>query len=267
MDFGAIIALIVGFGTILLGNTIEGGRVLQLMQPAAFFIVIGGTIGATMLGSSLPDFRNAILAIRSVFRRSPHDPKKDIESLIEYAQLARRDGIIALENAAMGVKDTFMNKALMLAVDGADTKRMRDNLELLLNNEEEARAKSARVWEQAGGYSPTIGIIGAVLGLIQVMQHLADVAEVGRGISVAFVATIYGVGFANLFCLPIAARLRANTKAELHRLEMILEGALAIQEGQNPSIIRERLESFVTNPQTRDEPPRNSLLPPAPERA
>ncbi len=245
MDLGAILALIVGIGTILLGNALEGGSPLALVQPAAFFIVIGGTLGATMLGSSFSDFVDALRALRIVFAKPDFELEKDIEQLTEYALMARRDGIIVLESAALASTDPFMGRALLLAVDGADERRMRDNLEVLLYNAEEERAKSARIWEQAGGYSPTIGIIGAVLGLIQVMQNLANVAEVGRGISVAFVATVYGVAFANLFCLPIAAKLRARAKDEMRRLEMIFEGALAIQEGQNPLLVREKLENFV----------------------
>ena len=260
MDFGAIIALVIGVGTILIGNFIEGGSPLELVQLAALFIVFGGTFGATMLGSTTADFLAALRAVRLVFTKPKTSLRDDIDELTQYAQVARRDGIIALEDAAAATKNAFMGRALLLAVDGADEKRMRDNLEVLLMNEEEARAKSARVWEQAGGYAPTIGIIGAVLGLIHTMGNIAEVSQVTAGIGVAFVSTVYGVALANLFCLPIAARLRALARDDMRRLQMIFEGALAIQEGQNPLLIREKLENFLVY---RPEP--EEAVPSAPD--
>jgi chemotaxis protein MotA len=244
LDVGSILGIVVASSAILLGNALEGGHLSALVQPTAFLIVFGGTLGATMLGFPLPVFLRAVRALREVFSEAQRDEKALIEELVEYAQKARREGIIALEAPLETASDPFLKKALMLAVDGADSKTMRDNLELLINHYEEDKEQLYKVWESAGGYAPTIGIIGAVMGLIHVMQSLADVSAVGKGIAVAFVATIYGVALANLLLLPVAFKLKLKLKAETKLLEMMTEGALAIQEGMNPSLIREKLASF-----------------------
>jgi chemotaxis protein MotA len=244
LDVGSFLGIGVGLSAILLGNALEGGHLSALVQPTAFLIVAGGTLGATMLGFPLPVFLRAVRALRDVFSDDTRDGRALIEEMVDYAQKARREGIIALEGPLEEASDPFLRKALMLAVDGADSKTMRDNLELLINHYEEDKEQLYKVWESAGGYAPTIGIIGAVLGLIHVMQSLADVSMVGKGIAVAFVATIYGVALANLLLLPVAFKLKLKLKAETKLLEMMTEGALAIQEGMNPSLIREKLTSF-----------------------
>ncbi|HEY6880032.1 MAG TPA: flagellar motor protein [Polyangiales bacterium] len=254
VDVGSILGVAIGTSAILLGNLLEGGHLAALLQPTALLIVVGGTVGATMLGFPLPVFARAVRALRDVFSQQPHqDNRALIEEIVEYAQKARRDGIIALEQPLEQAQEPFLKKALLLAVDGADSKTMRDNLELIIEHYEDDKEQLAKVWESAGGYAPTIGIIGAVLGLIHVMQSLSDVSAVGKGIAVAFVATIYGVSMANLLLLPVAAKLKLKLREEIKRLELMMEGALAIQEGMNPSLIREKLSSFSVEERSKSE--------------
>jgi chemotaxis protein MotA len=244
MDVGSVLGIVVGLTAILVGNALEGGHLSALVQPTAFLIVVGGTVGATLLGFPLSVFVKAVKALRDVFSDQKRDTRRIIDEIVELGQKARRDGIIALERPLENASEPFLRKALLMAVDGADSKTMRDNLELIISHFEEDKEKLAKVWESAGGYAPTIGIIGAVMGLIHVMQNLSDMAAVGKGIAVAFVATIYGVSLANLLLLPVAYKLKLKLKAETKLLEMIMEGALAIQEGMNPSLIREKLQGF-----------------------
>jgi chemotaxis protein MotA len=251
MDLASVIGLAIGLIAIVGGNALEGGHVGALIQPTAFLIVFGGTIGATMLGFPMPTFVAACKAFKVVFMNKKTDPAKLVEEISEYAQRARRDGIIALEQVVANASHPFLTKALTMAVDGADSKSMRENLDLIIQHYEEEGDKPAKVWEAAGGYAPTIGIIGAVMGLIHVMQNLSDVGAVGRGIAVAFVATIYGVGMANLIFLPASAKLKLKHRQDVILMELMLEGSLAIQEGQNPNLIKEKLQAFVAH---KDEP-------------
>ncbi|HEX5657103.1 MAG TPA: flagellar motor protein [Polyangiales bacterium] len=254
VDIASILGIAIGLSAILLGNMLEGGHIAALFQPTALLIVVGGTVGATLLGFPLPVFVRAIRALRDVFSSGPQqDNHALIEEIVDYAQKARREGIIALEKPLEESNEPYLKKALLLAVDGADSKSMRDNLELIIEHYEDDKEQLARVWEAAGGYAPTIGIIGAVLGLIHVMQSLADVNAVGKGIAVAFVATIYGVSFANLLLLPVAAKLKHKLREETKRLELMMEGALAIQEGMNPSLIREKLSSFYQEERKKND--------------
>jgi chemotaxis protein MotA len=244
MDLGSLLGILIGVGMILGGNLIEGGKLGQIAQPTAAMIVIGGTVGATMIQYPLKTFLRAMASIRSVFQEPPNHAAKIIEEIVGYATTARKDGIVALENVAGNASDPFLARALMMAVDGADSAAMRDGLEAAIGQMEEQGEDVAKVFETAGGYSPTIGIIGAVLGLIQVMSHLSDIAKVGEGIATAFVATIYGVSFANLLCLPVGGKLKLRTREMVATKMLIVEGALAIQEGMNPKLVRERLSSL-----------------------
>jgi chemotaxis protein MotA len=242
MEKGTMIGLGVGIGCILLGNALEGGHFSSLIQPTAGMIVVGGTIGATMVSFPLEVFIKACKAMKTVFLGPKHTNLVAlIEEITGYAFMARKDGILALEQALPKIQEPFLKQALGMAVDGMDSKDMRGNLELILARIDDDGEKPAKVWEAAGGFAPTIGIIGAVMGLIHVMQNLSDVSKVGAGIAVAFVATIYGVGAANLLFLPAAAKLKLYHKADIHHLELMLEGALAIQQGQNPNLIKEKL--------------------------
>ncbi|MFO7180315.1 MAG: flagellar motor protein [Pseudomonadota bacterium] len=253
MDKASVIGIGVGIGALLLGNALEGGHVSALLQPTAAIIVVGGTLGATLVSFPLTTFLEACRAFKLVFKGGKKDDTSAlIKEITTLAMKARRDGILSLEDQLPSVQHPFLRRALIMAVDGLDSKAMRDNLEGMLDRIDEDGERSAKVWEAAGGYAPTIGIIGAVMGLIHVMQNLTDVGAVGKGIAVAFVSTIYGVGLANLVFLPAATKLKLLNKAEIAKLELMMEGALGIQEGQNPNLIAEKL-SNLGRPETNDE--------------
>jgi chemotaxis protein MotA len=254
MDLGTIIGLVIGIGCVLLGNMLEGGKIAQIVQPTAFLIVIGGTIGATMTGFPLKTFIRAVKSIKSVFQEPKSHAGEVIEEIVSYATVARKDGILALEGVVAKASDAFLSRALMMAIDGADSTAMRESLEPSIGQIEEAGEDTAKVFEAAGGFAPTVGIIGAVLGLIQVMSNLSDIAKVGEGIATAFVATIYGVGFANMIALPIAGKLKLRNREAVAARELMLEGALAIQQGLNPKLIRERLSSLHEQPASAAKP-------------
>jgi len=244
MDLASVLGLFIGFLAVVGGNALEGGKISQITQPNAFIIVIGGTIGATMLQFPLHTLLDSVKSAKSVFA-NPADPAgRLIDEIVSYATTARKEGILALEPLASKASDPFLARALMMAVDGADSAAMRSSLEASIHQVEESGEDQAKVYETAGGYAPTVGIIGAVLGLIQVMSNLSDVSKVGHGIASAFVATVYGVAFANLICLPIGGKLKLRTRESVAVMELMLEGALAIQEGMNPKLIRERLNAL-----------------------
>jgi chemotaxis protein MotA len=213
--------------------------------------VIGGTIGAVMVNTPLPVLKGGMKRLATVFRHEDVSASDICEEIIGYATKARKNGIVSLEQEASEIEDPFLKKALNLAVDGADLQELRKMMELEMGVEEQRAESEARVFESAGGYSPTIGIIGAVIGLIQVMKHLANIDEVGRGIAVAFVATVYGVALANVFFLPVANKIKARAHRETELREMILEGVVGIVEGLNPKLIRTKLEVYSRNEQSR----------------
>jgi len=245
VDLATILGIVVAVIGILVGQAIEGGSVLQILQPTAALIVFGGTLGATMIGFPMSVLKQAIADLLAIFKEEKSDPTAVIDEVIRFANKARREGIIALEKDAGTVKDEFFKKSIMMAVDGSEPKELRETMEVELQCLEERGEHSAKVYEAAGGYAPTIGIIGAVLGLIQVMQHLDNIEEVGKGIAVAFVATIYGVASANILFLPAAAKLKFKHRKKIILKEMMLEGTLGILEGQNPRIIETKLTSFL----------------------
>ncbi len=230
---------------ILGGLVLEKGKVQDVSQVTAAMIVLGGTLGAVMVTTPLGTLRRAAGKLPSVFFESVQTPDAIIEQIIAYATKARKNGIVSLEEETDAIPDPFLRKALNLAVDGTDLQELRRMMELDISLEEQRGEADAKVYEAAGGYAPTIGIIGAVLGLIQVMKHLANIDEVGRGIAVAFVATVYGVGSANIFFLPAGNKIRARLQAALHMRELMLEGVLGIAEGLNPKLIRIKLEAYV----------------------
>ena len=230
---------------ILFGQFLEGGSILQMLQPTAALIVFGGTIGATMIGFSLSAFKTAVGELIYVLKEEQVHPNSVIDQIIAFTQKARREGIISLEKDLDAVEDPFFKKSIMTAVDGSEPRELRDTMEMELAYIDERGETSSKIFEAAGGYAPTIGIIGAVLGLIQVMQHLDNIEEVGHGIAVAFVATIYGVGATNIFFLPASAKLKAKHRKRMIVKEMMLEGTLGILEGQNPRLIEGKLVSFL----------------------
>jgi chemotaxis protein MotA len=245
MDRGTMIGIAVALGGIVGGDLIEGGKISALIQPTAAMIVGLGTIGATMIQFPFGTFVRAMKNIKAVFNEPPDRSEAIIEEVVKMATIARKDGILALEPLAAKAGDPFLGRAITMAVDGVDSTAMRESLEATIHHTEQDGEDVAKVYEAAGGYAPTIGIIGAVLGLIQVMSHLSDIAKVGEGIAVAFVATIYGVAMANILFLPFAGKTKLRTRAAVEAQLLVVEGALAIQQGMNPKLVRERLEAMA----------------------
>jgi chemotaxis protein MotA len=244
MDKSSLLGVAVAIGGILLGLLLEGGRITQILQPTAAMIVFGGTLGAVMIQFPLRVVFAAAKRLGQVFVDNSQDPNELIQEIVGYAQKARKEGIVSLDNELSSIGDPFLRKSLMLAVDGTEPQEIRKMMELELENQSEHEDHLPRVFESAGGFAPTIGIIGAVLGLIQVMQHLDDISEVGKGIAVAFVATIYGVGSANLFFLPVSGKIKIRIRQEQIFREMMLEGVISILEGMNPRMLETKLLGF-----------------------
>lgn len=244
-DIATLGGLLFAVGGILGGLILEGGKLDQILKPTAALIVFGGTFGATMVTTPFAVLRRAGKKLAVVFFEKARSMDAVIDEIIAYAAKARKNGIVSLEQDALAIADPFLNKALNLAVDGTDPQEIRKMMELEIGLEEHHLDAEAKVFEAAGGYAPTIGIIGAVIGLIQVMQNLANVDEVGRGIATAFVATIYGVGIANVFLLPAANKIRARGALSVQMKELMLEGVIGIVEGLNPKLIRGKLEAYV----------------------
>jgi chemotaxis protein MotA len=245
MDKISIAGLGLGLAAILLGQILEGGHIASLVQPTAFLIVIGGTLGAVMLQSPMPVFMTGLKMAKWVFLPPVNDPEKLIEQVATWSHVARKEGLLALEAQIPLVPDPFMRKGLQHLVDGVEPERLREVLEVEIGAYEEQMKLSAKIWESAGGYSPTIGILGAVMGLIHVMENLTDPSKLGAGIAVAFVATIYGVGAANLIFLPIAKKLLANISRLVALREMFVDGLVGIANGDNPRIIESRMQGYV----------------------
>jgi len=244
-DFASLAGLALALGAIIGGLLMEKGSISDITQVSAAIIVLGGTLGAVMLTSPFGALIGAIGGLKDVFLENTVNLEAAIEEVIGYATKARKSSIISLEEDLGNISDPFLKKALTLAVDGTDIQELRAMMELEVYQSEKHAEAAAKVFESAGGYSPTVGIIGAVMGLIQVMKHLEDISEVGRGIAVAFVATVYGVAVANLFFLPAANKLKARIHAEVQAKELMLDGVSSILEGMNPKLIRVKLEAYV----------------------
>ncbi len=253
MDKGSIGGLLTAGIGIVAGLLIEGGKISQILQPTAALIVLGGTLGAVMLQVPLDQFLAAGRAVVDVFRRQPNGRRQMLNQLIRFAYKARKLGIVSLDSDLDEIHDHFLKKALMLAIDGTAPGELRRMMEAELDREAEKDEGIPQVFEAAGGYSPTIGIVGAVLGLIQVMQHLQNIDEVGRGIAVAFVATIYGVAAANILLLPAAGKLRIRLREAQLQREMALDGVVALLEGMNPRMLEMRLCSYVDRDESASE--------------
>ncbi len=247
MDLGTIIGLLMAGGGILLGLFLEGGKIGQILQPTAALIVLGGTLGAIMVQFPLKVVMNAFRSLAIIFFESKNDPLGIIQEIVTIAHKARKEGIVSLDADLDSIQDPFLKRSLMLAVDGTEPAELRKIMELEMEKQGEHEDDIPRVFESAGGFSPTIGIIGAILGLIQVMQHLDNIDEVGRGIAVAFVATVYGVGAANLILLPSAGKLKIRIREGQILREMMLEGVISIMEGMNPRMIETKLFSFLSD--------------------
>jgi len=252
--------VVLGLGGIVGGLLLEGGRLSQILQPTAAMIVFGGTAGAILIHFPLSVVLSALRHLVDVFIQPNLRSQELVQELVKFARQARRQGIVSLDSELPRIKDPFLQKALMLAVDGMEPRELRKLIELEMDAKAEREERIPQVFESAGGFSPTIGIIGAVLGLIQVMQHLDKIDEVGRGIAVAFVATVYGVGAANLLFLPSAGKLRIRIREEQIVREMTLEGVVSIQEGMNPRMLESKLLAFLSEGR-----PESGAVPPAAE--
>ncbi len=249
MDLTTIGGVICAFGMILLGQAVEGGNVRSITQGTAAFIIFGGTFGAVMVSYPRKQFVMGLRMVRLAFVDRAADVAALARQIVEFASLARREGVLALERKLGEVEDPFLRLALQFVVDGVDAQVTRSTLEAAIDADYEEHVAGAKVWESAGGYAPTIGILGAVLGLIHVMENLNDPSKLGGGIATAFVATVYGVGSANLLFLPFASKIKVKLGAERERKTLIAEGVLSIQEGLNPRVLEEKLRAY-----TRAEP-------------
>ncbi len=246
MQMTTIIGLIVGIGGIIVGNLLEGGSIGSLLQLTAAFIVFGGTIGATVVSNRSEDLKLALEYLGQVFRSNEVEERNRIAAeIIQSAQTARRETILALEKNLSKMHDPFMRTVYRFAIDGVEPEVLRKIFEEEISLNERRKLAAAKVWMDAGGFAPTIGIIGAVLGLISVMANITDTALLGHGIAVAFVATVYGVGSANLVFIPIANKLKALIKFRSETEQMILEGALAVVSGLNPYLIEQKMRPFT----------------------
>lgn len=245
MDKISIGGLIMGLIAIIGGQILEGGNLSSLAQPTAMLIVFGGTIGAVMLQNPFEVFKRGIRMTRWVWMPPVIDHKRMIAEIHNWSQISRREGLLALENFITRNPDQFTKRALQMLVDGADPERLREVMEVEIDSYEDELRQGAKIWESAGGYSPTIGILGAVMGLIHVMENLSDPTKLGSGIAVAFVATIYGVGAANLIFLPIAGKLKHHIQRLVKARFMLLDGLAGIATGDNPRLIESRLKGYT----------------------
>jgi chemotaxis protein MotA len=245
MDKASIGGVFLAIAGIVAGLLIEGGNLGQILQPTAALIVFGGTTGAVLLQFPLATVAAAFRSMIHIFAAPRKHDTQLVRLLVAFANKARRNGVVSLDDDLETIQDPFLRQTLMLAVDGTEPAELRKIMRVTLDSTTENEERMPTVFESAGGFSPTIGILGAVLGLIQVMQHLDNIQEVGRGIAVAFVATIYGVGIANLFFLPFAGRMRIRIRNGHRRREMMLEGVISILEGINPRMLEVKLSGFL----------------------
>jgi len=248
VDFGSLIGITIALVGIIGGQLLEGGYVGSLLQSAAFLIVIGGTAGAVMVQSPSRIFVRGIRMAKWVVLPPDFAPRRMIAEILRWSLAARKEGLLALESHAGMAADPFVRKGLQLLVDGADPEKLREAMEVEIIGFEEYHRQAARIWEAAGGYAPTIGILGAVLGLIHVMENLSDPARLGSGIAVAFVATVYGVGLANLVFLPVANKLKSIIGQQVLVREILVDGLVSIANGENSRMIENRLLGYVLDP-------------------
>jgi chemotaxis protein MotA len=244
VDWSSVAGILLAFGGLIFGQVVEGAHPGSLLQPAAFLIVFCGTLGAVLLQSRLPTFVRGVRLLENIFRPPLENHQKLTRDVLTWNMTARREGVLSLERYLRQVKDPFTAKGLRLVIDGVDAARVKEILEVDIATFELFQRQAVRVWESAGGYSPTIGILGAVLGLIHVMENLSDPSKLGAGIAVAFVATIYGVGLANLLFLPIAHKLKEQLGRDIERKEMLADVFFSIAAGENSRVIEERVVTY-----------------------
>jgi chemotaxis protein MotA len=246
MDVATLLGLVIAFGAILGGNALEGGHLGSILQPTAAIIVFGGTLGAIAVQFPAAALGRTLRDVKLTIKPSEHDTAGTLKTIVSMANKARRDGLLVIEQEAAKLSDPFLRRGLELAVDGTEARALRAALEIELSRTEEEGEQSARVLEAGGGYAPTVGILGAVLGLIHVMENLSDPSKLGGGIAVAFVATVYGVAVANLVFLPLAGKLKLRHREHTVQMELVIEGVCAIAEGENPRLIERKLSVYAS---------------------
>src|SRR5690606_1920840 len=234
-----------GLLAIIAGQMLEGGNIAALVQPTALLIVCGGTLGAVMLQSPRRVFLDGVRMASWVFVPPPDRREALVSRAVRWSMTARSEGLLALERQIALEADPFLQRGLQMLVDGVEPERLRELLTIEIDASEAQMKLGARIWEAAGGYAPTIGILGAVLGLIHVMENLSDPSRLGAGIAVAFVATIYGVGFANLIFLPVAKKLLAHIGRISSEREMLVDALAAIAGGENPRFVESRMRGYM----------------------
>lgn len=244
MDWASLTGLVLALAGILFGQFLDGGHLDSLVQPAAFAIVFIGTLGAVLLQSGMASFMRGVLMVRWIFAPPERRDQNLAHDVNIWSATARREGLLSLERYLEAVQDRYTAKGLSLIIDGVDPYKIRGILDVDISSYERRERQAAKIWEAAGGYAPTIGILGAVLGLIHVMENLADPAKLGGGIAVAFVATVYGVGLANLVFLPIAGKLKTIIAEEVRRREMLCDIFCGIASGDNARVLEERLSAY-----------------------
>lgn len=245
MELTTIIGLVLAFGALIGGSILKGAGVSALWGPAAFVIVIIGTIAAILVQTPMPVVKHALKISKWLFKPPAQDGHKLIEKIVEWSNVSRKQGLLALEGTVATETDPFLKKGLQLLVDGAEPDTIRGVLEVDMETKEHFDTQGAKFWEGMGIYAPTLGIIGAVLGLIAVMKNLADPSKLGHGIAAAFTATIYGIAAANLFFLPFAAKLKSNIAKQTAMRNLVVEGLIAIAQGENPRNIEAKLSGYL----------------------
>lgn len=250
MDKASWLGLLIGFGAIFLGNVLEGGHTGSLVQMTALLIVLGGTLGAVMVSNPSKDLHRGFRMFREAFREpDPNRGRKAMGEVVDCARLVRKESLMALEKKIPTLEDPFVAKIARNVVDGIDPNFIREIFEAEIESEQEEMQAAAKIWVDAGGFAPTIGIIGAVLGLIHVMGNLSDTSKLGAGIAVAFVATVYGVSFANLLFIPIGNKLKKKISRQVKERQALLDGALLINSMLNPIVIEQKINAAMNGPE------------------
>lgn len=245
MDFGTTIGILLSFLFLYVGLMLEGGDIANYLAPSAFIIVVPTTLAIAFAGGYLSDFGKVFKGFQTAMATNKSDATDVIDLMVKFAEKARREGLLALEEAAKDIKDPFFKKGIEMAVDGTDPEQLREILEAEIYAKKQDDKIASKYWMAAGGYSPTIGIIGTVMGLVIVLQNLSDPSSLGPHIAVAFCATLYGVFFANAIYLPIGNKLSRLSEIECHQMELVVEGVLSIQSGSNPRVIQQKLTAFM----------------------
>ncbi|TDF93464.1 flagellar motor protein [Paenibacillus piri] len=245
MDLTTIIGLVIGLGALIGGYMWDGGHISALIVPSAMLIIFGGTAGAIAISFPMSRLKEIGKALGMAFKETKRDPAVIIDELVDMATIARREGVLALEQRAQEHPNSFLRDGLMMVVDGTDPELTRQILELEMDALETHHEGWAKIFEAAGGFAPSMGIIGTVMGLIHVLGNLADPGSLGPAIAVAFTATLYGVSSANVLYLPIANKIKIRSKEQISEMELMLEGILALQAGENPQLIQKKLKSFL----------------------